>query len=50
MGHAARAGRLMAARDGMIAAITKVHGSPLATRNHKDYEHTGLDPVDRWGA
>jgi predicted nucleic acid-binding protein len=50
MGHAARFGKPMAAQDGMIAAIAKVHGSPLATRNHKDFELTGLHLVDPWGA
>ncbi|MET3615834.1 putative nucleic acid-binding protein [Rhizobium aquaticum] len=35
----------MSAPDGMIAGIAKVNGGRLATRNLKDFEPTGLDPV-----
>jgi predicted nucleic acid-binding protein len=48
MGDAVRQGRPMAAPDGMIAAITKVHGGRLATRNLKDFETAGLDLVSPW--
>jgi predicted nucleic acid-binding protein len=48
MGEAARAGRLMAAADGMIAAIAKINGGRLATRNLADFERTGLDLISPW--
>jgi predicted nucleic acid-binding protein len=48
MGDAVRQGRPMTAPDGMIAAITKVHGGRLATRNLKDFETAGLDLVSPW--
>lgn len=48
MGEAVRRGRPMSAPDGMIAAIAKVQGGQLATRNLKDFETTGLDLVSPW--
>lgn len=48
MGQAARQGRPMSAPDGMIAAIARVNGARLATRNLKDFETTGLDLVNPW--
>ena len=48
MGQAARAGRLMSAPDGMIAAITRVNGGRLATRNLADFGGAGLDLISPW--
>jgi predicted nucleic acid-binding protein len=45
---AQRAGRPMAVPDALIAAIAKVNGCALATRNVKDFASTGLDLVDPW--
>ena len=43
MGSAVRQGRGMSAPDGMIAAIARVNGGRLATRNLTDFETTGGD-------
>jgi predicted nucleic acid-binding protein len=48
MGNAVLLGRPMSAPDGMIAAIAKVHGGQLATRNIKDFEATGVDLISPW--
>lgn len=48
MGNATRLGRTMSVPDGMIAAIARVNGGRLATRNLKDFETTGLDLVSPW--
>lgn len=48
MSAAARQGRSMTATDGMIAAIARVNGGRLATRNLTDFETTGLDLVFPW--
>lgn len=48
MGTAVRKGRGMSAPDGMIAAIARVNGGRLATRNLKDFETTGLQLVSPW--
>jgi predicted nucleic acid-binding protein len=48
MGNAARQGRAMSAPDGMIAAIARVNGGRLATRNLTDFETTGLDLTSPW--
>lgn len=48
MSAAARQGRGMSAPDGMIAAIARVNGGRLATRNLKDFETAGLDLVSPW--
>jgi predicted nucleic acid-binding protein len=48
MGRASRGGRPMAAPDGMIAAIARVNGGRLATRNTADFATTGLDAVSPW--
>ena len=48
MGTASRKGRPMTAPDGMIAAMARVHGGQLATRNIKDFETTGLDLISPW--
>ncbi len=48
MGDAGRQGRPMSAQDGMIAAITRVNGGRLATRNLTDFATTGLDLLSPW--
>ncbi|KPH05530.1 type II toxin-antitoxin system VapC family toxin (plasmid) [Rhizobium acidisoli] len=48
MGDAARRGRGMSAPDGMIAAIARVNGSRLATRNLDDFATTGLELISPW--
>lgn len=48
MGAAVRRGQPMSAADGMIAAITRVNGGRLATRNLPDFRDTGLDLVSPW--
>lgn len=48
MGNASRRGRVMSAPDGMIAAIARVNGGRLATRDFADFGTTGLDLVSPW--
>jgi predicted nucleic acid-binding protein len=48
MGRASRQGRGMSAPDGMIAAIARVNGARLATRNLSDFGSAGLDLVSPW--
>jgi len=48
MGDAARRGALMSAPDGMIAAIARVNGGKLATRNIRDFENCGIEIVSPW--
>ncbi|MBZ9996346.1 type II toxin-antitoxin system VapC family toxin [Mesorhizobium sp. BH1-1-4] len=48
MGAAARQGRGMSAPDGMIAAIARVNGGRLATRNLNDFSATSLDLISPW--
>lgn len=48
MGAAKRQGRGMAAPDGMIAAIARVNGGRLATRNLGHFRTTGLELVSPW--
>ena len=48
MGEAARKGRGMSAPDGMIAAIARINGGRLATRNRKDFETAGLNLISPW--
>lgn len=48
MSTALRHGRPMTAPDGMIAAIARVNGGRLATRNLADFGTTGLDLVSPW--
>ncbi|MBW8725371.1 MAG: type II toxin-antitoxin system VapC family toxin [Inquilinus limosus] len=48
MGTASRQGLGMSAPDGMIAAIAKVNGGRLATRNLADFRTTGLVLVSPW--
>lgn len=49
MGERARSGRPLSAQDGMIAAIASEHGCPLATRNLRDFQDTGIQVVNPWG-
>lgn len=48
MGGASRQGVVMSAPDGMIAAIARVNGGRLATRNRADFRTTGLALVSPW--
>lgn len=48
MGNATRRGKPMSAPDGMIAAIARVNGGRLATRNLDDFASTGLDLISPW--
>jgi toxin FitB len=44
----ARVGLPIHGFDALIAAICRVHGSTLATRNVKDFAGTGIELVDPW--
>ena len=48
MGKARRNGRKRWAPDGMIAAIARVNGGQLATRNVKDFADTGVEVISPW--
>ncbi len=48
MGRAMREGIVISIADGMIAAIARVNGGRLATRNIKDFRSTGLELIDPW--
>ena len=48
MGAASRQGLGMSAPDGMIAAIVRVNGGRLATRNLADFQTTGLELMSPW--
>jgi predicted nucleic acid-binding protein len=48
MGTALRQGRPMTAPDGMIAAIARINGARLATRNLTDFVTTKLELVCPW--
>lgn len=48
MGEASQHGREMSIPDGMIAAIAKVNGGKLATRNLRHFENCGLDLINPW--
>ena len=48
MGAASRQGRPMSAPDGMIAAIARINGGRLATRNAAHFRTTGLELVSPW--
>lgn len=48
MATAIRAGRPMSAPDGMIAAIARIIGARLATRNVADFATTGLTLMCPW--
>ena len=48
MGTATRQGRGMSAPDGMIAAIARVNGGRLATRNLNDFGPANLELISPW--
>jgi predicted nucleic acid-binding protein len=48
MSAALRQGRPMTAPDGMIAAIARLNGGRLATRNLPDFETTDLELICPW--
>jgi predicted nucleic acid-binding protein len=48
MGAAFRQGRPMTAPDGMIAAIARINGARLATRNLSEFTTTGLELISPW--
>jgi predicted nucleic acid-binding protein len=48
MGLASRQGLGMSAPDGMIAAIARVNGGRLATRNVADFQAAGLELISPW--
>ena len=41
-------GRPIAAADAQVAAICRAHAAALATRNTKDFEHTGIRLINPW--
>jgi hypothetical protein len=45
-----RAGRPISGFDALIAAVCRARGAPLATRNLRDFEGTGIEVFDPWTA
>jgi predicted nucleic acid-binding protein len=45
-----RVGHPIDALDAQIAAICRLREAPLATRNTKDFVHTGVELLDPWRA
>lgn len=43
-----RAGAPISTADAQIAAICLTHGAICATRNTKDFAHTGVELIDPW--
>jgi predicted nucleic acid-binding protein len=43
-----RRGRSTDPFDILIAAVAKLHGMAIATRNEHDFEHLGVDVIDPW--
>lgn len=43
-----RAGRPIRVLDAQIAAICRLHGATLATRNERDFEGTGVSVFNPW--
>ncbi len=43
-----RLGRPIDGFDAQIASICRVGRAPLATRNVRDFEHTGVEVIDPW--
>lgn len=43
-----RLGLAVSMADAQIAAICRHHGAELATRNAKDFVHTGIAVIDPW--
>lgn len=50
MGERKELGRPMSIPDGQIAAIARVHGLKLATRNIRDFENIGLELINPFEA
>jgi predicted nucleic acid-binding protein len=50
MGTAKRNGHGMSVQDGMTAAIIRVNGGALATRNLKDFRVAGFELISPWEA
>jgi predicted nucleic acid-binding protein len=48
MSTAVQKGRPMTAPDGMIAAIARINGASIATRNLTDFATTGLELISPW--
>lgn len=48
--HREQRGLPISKADAQIAAICRHHGAGLATRNTKDFTHTGIEVIDPWGA
>jgi toxin FitB len=48
--HRRRLGRPVAAFDMQIAAIARVHGAAVATRNISDFTDCGIELIDPWQA
>lgn len=48
VGRRDRAGAPIDGFDAQIASICRAHGAALATRNVKDFQHTGIDVIDPW--
>ena len=45
-----RAGKPIASFDALIAAVCRSRGAALATRNVSDFDGTGIEIIDPWGA
>ncbi len=43
-----RAGRPIRVLDAQVAAICRLHGAVLATRNERDFEQTGVSVFNPW--
>jgi predicted nucleic acid-binding protein len=41
-------GRPISQFDAMIAAIVRLHGAKLVTRNTSDFENCGIEMVNPW--
>ena len=41
-------GREPSFEDALVAAVARTHGLAVATRNVKDFTHTGIDVVSPW--
>ncbi|MCW8276489.1 type II toxin-antitoxin system VapC family toxin [Pseudomonas sp. PCH199] len=43
-------GRTAGMADAQIAAVCRIHGAPIATRNVRDFEFPGLEVINPWEA
>jgi len=43
-------GRAASMADAQIAAVCRIHGAPIATRNVRDFEFSGLEVINPWEA